>query len=124
MENWGLITGRTTAYLIDEVKSDIAAKKRVADVASHEVAHQWFGNITSPEWWDVLYLNEGFATLMGELVILDKLFPEWNAKVAFLNAHLDRALALDARRSSHPIEVPCDDAKKINMIFDSLSYSK
>ncbi|KAG8806529.1 Aminopeptidase 2 mitochondrial [Serendipita sp. 400] len=83
-----------------------------------------FGNITSPEWWDVLYLNEGFATLMGELVILDKLFPEWNAKVAFLNAHLDRALALDARRSSHPIEVPCDDAKKINMIFDSLSYSK
>lgn len=72
MENWGLITGRTTAYLIDEERSDIAAKKRVAEVASHEVAHQWFGNITSPEWWDVLYLNEGFATLMGELVILDK----------------------------------------------------
>ncbi|CAG7846066.1 Aminopeptidase 2; Flags: Precursor [Serendipita indica DSM 11827] len=124
MENWGLITGRTTAYLIDEEKSDIAAKKRVADVASHEVAHQWFGNITSPEWWDVLYLNEGFATLMGELVILDKLFPEWGAKMSFINSHLERALALDARRSSHPIEVPCDDAKKINMIFDALSYSK
>jgi aminopeptidase 2 len=41
MENWGLITGRTTAYLIDEERSDIAAKKRVAEVASHEVAHQW-----------------------------------------------------------------------------------
>jgi len=41
MENWGLITGRTTAYLIDEERSDVAAKKRVAEVASHEVAHQW-----------------------------------------------------------------------------------
>ncbi|PVG02822.1 putative AAP1-alanine/arginine aminopeptidase [Serendipita vermifera] len=124
MENWGLITGRTTAYLIDDEKSDIAAKKRVAEVASHEVAHQWFGNITSPEWWDVLYLNEGFATLMGELVILDKLFPEWGAKMEFINAHWESALALDARRSSHPIEVPCDDAKQVNQIFDALSYSK
>ncbi|KIM28783.1 hypothetical protein M408DRAFT_8575 [Serendipita vermifera MAFF 305830] len=124
MENWGLITGRTTAYLIDEEKSDIAAKKGVAETASHEVAHQWFGNITSPEWWDVLYLNEGFATLMGELVILDKLFPEWGASKEFINMHLQSALALDARRSSHPIEVPCDDAKKINQIFDALSYSK
>lgn len=123
MENWGLIVGRTTAYLIDE-KSAITLKKRIAGVATHEVAHQWFGNITTMEWWDVLYLNEGFATLMGELVILDKLFPEWGCRMSFINDHLERALALDAQRSSHPIEVPCDDAKKLHMIFDALSYSK
>ncbi|KAF8831487.1 hypothetical protein HHX47_DHR1000653 [Lentinula edodes] len=64
MENWGLITGRTSALLLDPKKADLAAKKRVVVVQSHEVAHMWFGNITTMEWWDYLYLNEGFATLI------------------------------------------------------------
>jgi len=64
MENWGLITGRTTAFLLDPNRSDLKAKKRVATVQSHEVAHMWFGDITTMEWWKYLYLNEGFATLV------------------------------------------------------------
>ena len=65
MENWGLITGRTSAYLIDPKKGDLQAKKRIAGTQSHEVAHMWFGNITTMEWWNYLYLNEGFATLVS-----------------------------------------------------------
>ncbi|KAI5449750.1 Aminopeptidase 2 mitochondrial [Naganishia albida] len=124
MENWGLITGRTSVFLWDPKKSSLAAKKRVIDVQSHECAHMWFGNVVSPEWWTYLWLNEAFATLMGEVIIPDKIFPEFNVRQEFLTGHLASALGLDAVRSSHPIEVDCPDANKVNQIFDSISYSK
>ena len=54
MENWGLITGRTTAFCLDPKKVGVATQKRVATVQSHEVAHMWFGNITTMSWWDNL----------------------------------------------------------------------
>lgn len=124
MENWGLITGRTSVYAYDEKKSGIAAKKRVIGVQSHEVAHQWFGNICTMRWWDNLWLNESFATLMGEVIIIDELEPSWKIHSSFISEHLSQALNLDALRSSHPIEVPCPDEATISMIFDSISYSK
>ncbi|KAF9036751.1 hypothetical protein BJ165DRAFT_1532853 [Panaeolus papilionaceus] len=124
MENWGLITGRTSAFLLDPKRADLQAKKRVAAIQSHEVAHMWFGNITTMEWWNYLYLNEGFATLMGEVIIPDRVFPEWRVNSEFITEHLNRALSLDAKESSHPIEVDCPDANDINQIFDALSYSK
>lgn len=105
MENWGLITGRTSVYLYDPEKSGIAGQKRNAGVQSHEVAHQWFGNLVTMRFWDNLWLNEAFATLMGEVIILDKCFPEWESASEFIAMHLERALALDAKRSSHAIEV-------------------
>jgi aminopeptidase 2 len=124
MENWGLITGRTTAYLVDPENADFAAKKRIAGTQCHEVAHMWFGNITTMKWWDNLYLNEGFATLMGEKIILGQIHPEWNVDADFINTHLTAALHLDSKQSSHPIEVAVPDASQIGQIFDSLSYSK
>lgn len=60
-------------------------------------------------WWDNLWLNEAFATLMGEVISIAAVYPEWNPHSAFLNQHLRRALELDALRSSHPIEQPCPD---------------
>lgn len=78
----------------------------------------------SPKWWDVLWLNEAFATLQGEVIIPDRIFPEFKVRREFLTTHLISALSLDAVRSSHPIEVPCPDANQINQIFDSISYSK
>lgn len=124
MENWGLITGRTSAYLFDEKKSSLAAKKRIIDVQSHEVSHQWFGNIVTMYWWDNLWLNEAFATLMGEVIIPDRIYKEFNVRQEFLTSHLSAALGLDALRSSHPIECPCPSADDVNQIFDSISYSK
>ncbi|GAA95801.1 uncharacterized protein L969DRAFT_94837 [Mixia osmundae IAM 14324] len=124
MENWGLITGRTAIYLYDDERSGISGKKLTAGVQSHEVAHQWFGNIVSPGWWDNLWLNEAFATLMGEVIIIHEVWPEWKIHSAFISKHLNAALALDSQRSSHPIEMPCPDPKLINQIFDAISYSK
>ncbi|PWN20753.1 putative AAP1-alanine/arginine aminopeptidase [Microstroma glucosiphilum] len=129
MENWGLITGRTSVYLYDPEKSGLKGQKQTAAVQSHEVAHQWFGNRTTMKFWDCLWLNEAFATLMGEVVILDRCFPEWESASEFIHSHLQLALDLDSKRSSHPIEVPLstetgDLESAINQIFDAISYSK
>ncbi|KAI0029430.1 peptidase family M1-domain-containing protein [Vararia minispora EC-137] len=124
MENWGLITGRTSAMLVDPNSLDLQRKMRVAGTQSHEIAHMWFGDITTMAWWDNLYLNEGFATVMGESIILNKLFPEWRVNSQFINDNLNQALRLDAKLSSHPIEVDVPDANQINQIFDTLSYAK
>ncbi|KAH9483761.1 Aminopeptidase 2, mitochondrial [Psilocybe cubensis] len=118
MENWGLITGRTNAFLLDPERIDLQAKKRVASVQSHEVAHMWFGNITTMEWWNYLYLNEDGRS------DYTRVYPEWRVNSEFITDHLSRALSLDSKLSSHPIEVECPDANHINQIFDALSYSK
>jgi len=124
MENWGLITGRTTAYLLDPKNESMTAMTRIGGTQTHEVAHQWFGNIVTMEWWDNLWLNEGFATLMGEMIVLNKIYPDWNLYADFLVEHLSEALGLDGKRSSHPIQVPLDNPDDINQIFDSLTYAK
>ncbi|KAI6111482.1 hypothetical protein EV401DRAFT_1990111 [Pisolithus croceorrhizus] len=113
----GLITGRTSAFLLDPDRVDVAMKKRVTVFMSHEVAHMWFGNITTMEWWDYLYLNE-------EVIIVGTIYPEWKVDSEFISENLNEALELDAKLSSHPIEVHCPDANQINQIFDSLSYAK
>ncbi|KAK1231989.1 Aminopeptidase 2 mitochondrial [Marasmius sp. AFHP31] len=116
MENWGLITGRTRSFLLDPNSTDMWAKKMVIKVHSHEISHMWFGNITTMEWWDYLYLNEGFATLMGEVIIPDILFPELKSNTEFINRHLAPAMSLDSKLSSHPIEVSCPDVDLIQQV--------
>lgn len=105
MENWGLIMGRTTAMLNDST-SGLHGRKSCAGIESHEIAHMWFGNIVTFRWWDNVWLNEAFATLMGEVIILSRVFPQWHCESSFVADHLARALDLDAMRSSHPIEIP------------------
>ncbi|BFZ61020.1 hypothetical protein YB2330_002078 [Saitoella coloradoensis] len=123
MENWGLITYRTTAVLFDEGKSDEKYRQRVVYVVAHELAHQWFGNLVTMEFWDELWLNEGFATWMGWLAV-DHLEPSWKVWDQFVSSSLQTALHLDSLRGSHPIEVPVRDALQINQIFDAISYQK
>lgn len=123
MENWGLITYRTVALLFDEKSSSIVFKKSTAYTVCHELAHQWFGNLVTMEWWDHLWLNEGFATWVGWLAV-DKIFPEWDVWTSFVNEDMPRALSLDALRSSHPIEVTVNDPAEIHQIFDAISYYK
>ncbi|KAK6205166.1 arginine/alanine aminopeptidase [Scheffersomyces amazonensis] len=123
MENWGLITYRSTALLYSEEKSDPSYKQKVAYVIAHELAHQWFGNLVTMKWWDELWLNEGFATWVG-YVAVDYLFPEWDSFSIFVSDSLQQALALDGLRNSHPIEVPVIDALDIDQVFDAISYLK
>ncbi|KAI9290700.1 hypothetical protein K502DRAFT_326607 [Neoconidiobolus thromboides FSU 785] len=123
MENWGLVTYRTVLLLFDEATTSNSTKQRIASVVAHELAHQWFGNLVTMEWWSDLWLNEGFATWVGNYAV-DKLFPEWDFWTQFVSDDFERGLELDAMRSSHPIEVDVKNAFEINQIFDAISYSK
>lgn len=123
MENWGLITYRSTALLFSEGTSDPSYKQNVAYVVAHEIAHQWFGNLVTMQWWDELWLNEGFATWVGYKAV-DYLFPEWDIFAGFVLTSLQTALRLDGLRNSHPIKVPVVDALDIDQLFDAISYLK
>lgn len=123
MENWGLVTYRTAYLLFDEKDSSLKTKQNVAYVVGHELAHQWFGNLVTMEWWSDLWLNEGFATWVGWLAA-DHLFPEWDIWTEFILDDCQAGLSLDGLRSSHPIEVPVKNPSEITQIFDSISYSK
>ena len=123
MENWGLITYRETAMLYDEKSSSIANKQRVATVVAHELAHQWFGNLVSPKWWDDLWLNEGFATYV-EYIGVGHVEPKWQMQNQFVIAELQSAFSLDALESSHQISIPVTNPDEISEIFDGISYSK
>jgi aminopeptidase N len=123
MENWGLVTYRMTAILFDEKLSEARFRNRIAYVVAHELAHQWFGNLVTMDWWDELWLNEGFATWAGWLAT-DHLHPDWEVWPQFINEGMDQAFSLDSVRSSHPIQVEVRDALDVNQIFDKISYLK
>lgn len=123
MENWGLITYRIVDVLLDEKNSGASRKERIAETVQHELAHQWFGNLVTMDFWDGLWLNEGFATWMS-WYSCNKFYPEWKVWQTYVTDNLQSALSLDSLRSSHPIEVPVKRADEINQIFDAISYSK
>ncbi|RDY09549.1 Aminopeptidase M1 [Mucuna pruriens] len=122
MENYGLVTYRETALLYDDQHSAAANKQRVATVVAHELAHQWFGNLVTMEWWTHLWLNEGFATWVSYLAT-DSFFPEWKIWSQFLHESTE-GLRLDGLAESHPIEVEINHACEIDEIFDAISYRK
>jgi puromycin-sensitive aminopeptidase len=102
MENWGLVTYRETALMVDEANASPQTKQRVAIVVAHELAHQWFGNLVTMSWWDGLWLNEGFAAFM-EHYCVDALFPDYNLWGQFSTDSMGSALRLDALKNSHPV---------------------
>ena len=136
MENWGLIAYREYALLYEEGKpshlafsyihlgaTSDADKEYVADVIAHELAHQWFGDLVTMEWWTDLWLNEGFAAYT-EFIGTDLVLPEANFLDQFLPDSLWPALQLDSLLSSHPISIEVNDPVEINQIFDTISYKK
>ncbi|KAL9104446.1 MAG: hypothetical protein Q9163_000598 [Psora crenata] len=123
MENWGLITYRTTAILFDRKRSDNRYKNRIAYIVAHELAHQWFGNLVTMDWWSELWLNEGFATWVGWYAV-DHFFPEHQVWSQFVTEAVQTAQNLDALRASHAVEVAVKDALEVEQIFDAISYLK
>jgi puromycin-sensitive aminopeptidase len=123
MENWGAITYREVALLVDPAHSSAATKQRVAIIIAHEIAHMWFGNLVTMEWWNDLWLNEGFASWI-EYKAVDHLFPEWDMWTQFIFADSGPAMSLDGLRNTHPIEAEVKTPHDINELFDAISYSK
>ena len=123
MENWGVVTYRETALLVDPENSSAGTRQRVAEVIAHEMAHMWFGDLVTMEWWDDLWLNESFASWMGNKAV-DWLFPEWEMWTQFVNMDTNRALSLDGLKNSHPIEQEVKNPAEVSQLFDAISYSK
>ncbi|KAI4211946.1 MAG: hypothetical protein LQ351_005286 [Letrouitia transgressa] len=123
MENWGLITYRTTDILFDDNRSDAKYKTRIAYVVAHELAHQWFGNLVTMDWWNELWLNEGFATWVGWFAT-NNFYPDFQVWSQFVAEAVQMSQQLDSLRGSHPIEVPVKNALEIDQIFDAISYLK
>jgi len=123
MENWGAITYRETTLLVDPANSSAGTRQLVAAIVAHEMAHMWFGDLVTMAWWNDLWLNESFASWMGDKAT-DKLFPGWHVWNQFLVNDTARALSLDGLKSSHPIEQEVRDPAEIGQLFDAISYSK
>jgi len=123
MENWGAITFREAILLYDPKTSSTRTKQYIAEVISHELAHQWFGNLVTMKWWNDLWLNESFATFMATKIV-NKFYPEWDLWDQFLGDAMLEAMSLDALKNSHPINVDVKHPAQIREIFDAISYDK
>lgn len=122
MENFGAITYRETDLLIDEKTASHSSKKNVALVIAHEVSHQWFGDLVTMQWWDNLWLNEGFANWLENKPI-EKMHPEWNVDQSVISG-LDIAMNLDSQPTTHAIRARADTPEEIDQMFDGISYDK
>uniref|UniRef100_A0A3B4T860 Aminopeptidase n=1 Tax=Seriola dumerili TaxID=41447 RepID=A0A3B4T860_SERDU len=122
MENWGLTTYRETGLLFDADRSSASDKLGITKVIAHELAHQWFGNLVTMEWWNDLWLNEGFAKFM-EYISLDITYPELHVDDFFLGKCFE-AMEVDSLSSSHPVSTPVENPMQIQEMFDDVSYDK
>jgi puromycin-sensitive aminopeptidase len=122
MENAGAVFFRETLLLLDPKTATPHERKRAAEVICHELAHMWYGDLVTMEWWDDLWLNEAFATWMA-FQIVDDWKPEWKMWQDF-QLHRAAALRLDALRNTHPIHTPVRTPEEATANFDLITYEK
>jgi aminopeptidase N len=120
MENWGIILYRESSLL--NTDNIMSTKRKITQIVSHELAHQWFGNLVTLEWWNDLWLNEGFASWV-EYLGLNHTHPEWRS-LDFFKVQTCQSMIIDSFESSHPISVPVNDPSEISSLFDLISYFK
>lgn len=124
MENWGLVTYREAAILIDPDNTSLSVKQYVATVITHELAHQWFGDLVTMKWWDDLWLNESFANMM-EYLSVDALQPDWRIWELYQIAEVPSALQRDATDGVQSVHVSVEDPADIDSVFDgAIVYAK
>ncbi|MDE2163752.1 MAG: M1 family metallopeptidase [Alphaproteobacteria bacterium] len=122
MENWGAIFFFERDLLVDPKISTAADKHGVYMVVAHEMAHMWSGDLVTMQWWDGIWLNEGFASWM-EYKATNQFNPTWNVWLGAMGAK-ERAMRVDARAGTHPIIQPIHDVFQANEAFDTITYSK
>ena len=122
MENWGAIFFRDSAILIDPKLSSTRAQRRVAEVVTHEIVHQWFGNLVTMKWWNDLWLNEAFATWLSYKIV-DQWRPRWNTWLEFEQGK-HAPLRTDSLRNTRAISAAVSNEAEIESMFDVLTYQK
>ncbi|AMK16762.1 MULTISPECIES: M1 family metallopeptidase [Sphingobium] len=122
MENWGAIFTFERALLVDPRFTSEGTRRTIYSIVAHEMAHQWFGDLVTMAWWDDLWLNEGFASWMATKVT-DKLQPEWEMLLTRVGGR-ERAMALDALATTHPVVQKINTVEEVNQAFDDITYEK
>ncbi len=122
MENWGAIFTFERGLLLDPTLSTEYDKQRIFGTAAHEIAHQWFGDLVTMQWWDDLWLNEGFASWMASR-ITHELHPEWKSELNAVGSR-EYAMSVDAVASTHPVVQKIETVEQASQAFDSITYSK
>ncbi len=123
MENWGLVTYRESMLLVGE-SATLGDKKSVAVTVAHELSHQWFGDLVTMEWWDDLWLNESFATVM-EYFAVDYIHPEYKIFESFFTGDCVAALVRDAYRGVQSVHQEVREPSEIATLFDgAIVYAK
>ncbi len=122
MENWGAIFTFNRYLLVDPAITSPAQKERVFEDQAHEMAHQWFGDLVTMDWWDDIWLNEGFASWMATKAT-DRFHPEWYPLLGRVDGR-ERAMALDSFQTTHPIVQHVRTVEQIDQTFDAITYSK
>ena len=122
MENTGLITYREVILLIDDRKASVGLHREVATVIAHEIAHQWFGDLVTMEWWDDVWLNEGFATWMENKAVA-AWKPEWHLELDDVQETAG-SLSVDALKNTRPIHQAAETPAQIQELFDGIAYGK
>lgn len=124
MENWGLVTYREVALLADPQTTSVSGRHYIATVVAHELSHQWFGNLVTMKWWNNLWLNESFATLM-EYIAIDAIHPEWNIWLDFATMESIMALRRDSIDGVQAVQVDVHHPDEISTLFDgAIVYAK
>ena len=124
MENWGLITFREVGLLADPLNRSISGERLITMVVAHEMSHQWFGNLVTMKWWDDLWLNESFATIMESLAP-DKLHPDWHEWEDFTSSRVVGGANRDVYKDVQPVGVRVNQPDEILSLFDpAIVYAK
>ncbi len=123
MENWGLVTYRESMFLVPKT-APVSTKKTVALTVSHELSHQWFGNLVTMSWWDDLWLNESFASVM-EYFATDKICPDFKIWEDFFTGDCLAALRRDCLSGVQSVKQDVSDPSEIATLFDgAIVYAK
>lgn len=123
MENWGLVTYRESCLLADQ-NTPQTTKEYIATVVTHELSHQWFGNLVTMRWWDNLWLNESFANMM-QFYAVDHLRPEWQIWQDYFTEDCLYALRRDSLENVQSVQQAVSDPAEIDSLFDgAIVYAK
>lgn len=122
MENLGCVTFRETLLLADPDRTTQAELTRIVDVIAHEIAHMWFGNLVTMDWWNGIWLKEAFATFM-QVATTDAFRPDWRRWDGFC-AERGAAFDTDSLASTRPIEFEVVSPQDAEAMYDVLTYEK